>query len=59
MSKPNSEYLKRIIDKEGWDYGWTEYSNYVEVEDKHFHKLRLAYLKASEALEEYVGFRDV
>jgi hypothetical protein len=37
------------------DYCFKHYSDFEEIEDKEFHKLRKAYIKASENIEEYVN----
>lgn len=55
MSKPNKEYVKRIIEKESFDYAFEGYSNFDEVEDSLFHDLRLNYLTARNELSNYLG----
>jgi hypothetical protein len=47
--------VKSCIHNEGFDYCFQSYSNFHEVKDEEFHKLRLAYLNAAKALEEYVN----
>ncbi len=42
------------IEVEGFDYAFTAYSNYDYIDDKLFHKLRKAYLKARRDLADYV-----
>jgi len=49
------ESVKYRIKAEGMDYCFKHYSNFEEIEDKEFHKLRKAYIKASENIEEYVN----
>jgi len=43
------------IDNEGFDYAFRHYSDFKEIEDVEFHRLRQAYEDAAEALEEYLG----
>lgn len=42
------------IESEGFNYGFRFYSTFEEVEDVEFHKLRVAYVEAAEALEGYL-----
>jgi hypothetical protein len=46
--------VSRCIDEEGLDYCFRNYSNFENVNDVKFHRLREAYLAAADALEEYV-----
>jgi hypothetical protein len=55
LYKPKKDYVKMIIDKEGFDYTFDGYSNFDEYEnngidkpftDKEFHKARKEYVKA-------------
>jgi hypothetical protein len=43
------------VDNEGFDYAFRHYSDFKEVKDEEFHKLRKAYVEAAEALSEYIG----
>jgi hypothetical protein len=45
------------MDAEGFHYCFKGYSSFKEVEDKEFHRLRLAYLAAADELEKYVEKR--
>ena len=42
------------MDYEGFDYCFRNYSDWEEVKDAEFHKLREAYIAAADALETYV-----
>lgn len=53
-AKENQELLYRISD-EGLDYTFTCYSEWDEIKDAEFHKLRRNYLKAYNALAKYLG----
>lgn len=48
-------YLKSRINQEGFDYCFMKYSNFKEIEDPHFHKLRLEYIEAHKRLQAYVN----
>ena len=48
------ETLRNKIDSEGFDYAVSEYSDWGEILDQEFHRLREAYLEAKTAFEEYV-----
>lgn len=48
-------YVYHCMDAEGLDYCFRNLSNFEEVQDAEFHKLRLAYIQAADALEEYVN----
>ena len=47
-------YVRTKMDAEGFDYCFRSYSNFEEVPDEDFHKLRKAYIASAEALEKYV-----
>lgn len=42
------------MDYEGIDYCFRDYSDFEEVEDKEFQRLRQAYVDAANALEKYL-----
>ena len=46
--------VSMTMEAEGFDYCFRSYSQWEEVRDAKFHKLRQAYLDAAEALESYV-----
>jgi hypothetical protein len=43
------------IENEGLDYTFESYTNYEEIDDPEFHRRRLAYLRASKALRDYLS----
>jgi len=51
------ESVKYRIREEGIDYCFKHYSDFEDIEDKEFHKLRLAYIKANEEIQEYINVR--
>ena len=48
------EDVKYRIREEGFHYCFKHYSNWDEIDDEEFHKLRTSYLKISKKLESYV-----
>lgn len=55
MTKVERQYVRDIIANEGFEYAFIDYSSFTEIEDDEFHQLRLAYIEASKALEDYIG----
>jgi len=49
------EPVRQRVEQEGFDYTFRSYSTFKEINDKEFHKLRVAYVWAAEALSEYIG----
>lgn len=58
MTGKEFKYVLQTIENEGFDYAFFGYSDFEEVKDSEFHKLRSAYLAARKALKEYVGDED-
>ena len=54
MTKSQREYLLCVIDSEGFDYAFRQYSSFDKIKDSEFHRLRTNYEKAADALEKYV-----
>lgn len=52
--KENFESCKYKIKAEGIHYCFDGYSNWEEIKDPEFHRLRLNYLEAVEAITNYV-----
>ena len=46
--------VKYRMEEEGFDYCFRHYAKFEEIKDPEFHKLRLAYIEAANALEKYV-----
>jgi hypothetical protein len=49
-------YIRDKINQEGFHYTFAYYSNFPEVKDKHFHKLRKEYVRAAKTLSKYLGY---
>lgn len=42
------------VDSEGFHYAFVHYSDFKEVDDPEFHRLREAYVKAAKELRDYL-----
>lgn len=51
------QYVRDCIEHESFDYAFTGYSDFKEVKDPEFHRLREAYLTAQEELQDYIWER--
>ncbi len=50
--------LRSRMNQEGFHYCFKHYSNFNEIEDQEFHKLRKAYLSAAEKLEKLIDANE-
>ncbi len=55
MNRGSIGYVIETIECEGFDYAFTGYSNFEEVQDEEFHRLRKEYLQARMNLANYIG----
>jgi hypothetical protein len=58
MTQEEKDMVCYCVDKEGFDYCFRFYDTFKEVDDKKFHELRKAYVKASIELERYIGWDE-
>ncbi len=58
MIKQEKEMVMGIVDNEGFDYAFCDYTNFPEIEDSEFHKAREKYVEAAKKLKEIIGFDD-
>lgn len=56
MTVKDKKNIASTIDNEGFNYAFIHYSDFNEIHDPNFHKLREQYVKASEALKEYIEY---
>lgn len=49
------ESVQYRMEEEGFDYCFRHYSNWEEIKDMEFHKLREQYLEIASKLENYVN----
>jgi hypothetical protein len=54
MNKQDAENILYRIREEGFDYTFDGYSDWEDVKDEHFHRLRNMYLINKEALHQYL-----
>jgi len=54
MTQEEKEIVIAEMDSSGMQYAFESYSDFKEIKDEEFHKLRIAFLKASEELEDYL-----
>ncbi len=54
MNSEDAESVLQRIGQEGFHYCFKNYSDFKEINDKEFHKLRKRYLKTASELEKYL-----
>jgi len=58
MTGKQFRYVLETVESEGFDYTFTSYSDFEEIEDEEFHRLRQDFLDARRKLAEYIGLED-
>jgi len=58
MKELDREKVIFTIDQEGFDYAFYDYSDFSEIEDPIFHRIKKIYISASKRLKEYLGILD-
>ncbi len=58
MKKKEQQYVHDTIDNEGFHYAFVHYSDFEEIADPEFHRLREEYKKASRALADYLKVQE-
>lgn len=56
MKKKEKREVCETIENEGFNYTFRDYSSFEEIKDEEFHRLRIAYIDAAQALENYIGW---
>jgi hypothetical protein len=56
--KFDMKYVKSVVENEGFDYAMRDYSEFEEVDDEEFHRLRMQYIEAAKELENYIDPED-
>lgn len=54
----NLQAVADIIECEGFEYAFCSYSDFEDIEDAEFHRLRRAFIQAAKALRVYVNERS-
>ena len=57
MSLATLQDVRDRVEIEGFEYAFRSYSDFPEVEDPEFHRLREAFVKAADELETYLNTR--
>ena len=52
----DKEDLIYLIENEGIEYTFMDYSDFEDITDEKFHELRKAYIAATKALEDYIAW---
>ena len=56
LSKKNNEKVWEVIDSQGFEYAFFDYySELSKIKDDEFNRLAKDYLKAADALRNYIG----
>jgi hypothetical protein len=50
LTKRERQSLRDVVDNEGFDYAFVNYSDFAEIEDAEFQQKRAAYVKAQQEL---------
>jgi len=53
MTERDKEEIIEVINEEGFDYTFLEYSDFEEIEDEEFHKLRKNYIRVANKLRDF------
>jgi len=59
MKIEDAEYVLQRIKQEGMTYCFINYSNFEEIKDDEFHKLRLDLIKSTTLLKEYLNDKSI
>lgn len=57
MTDEEKALVVGTIDQEGFDYTFRNYTDFRDIKDPQFHRLRKQYLAASNRLLKYIGMR--
>ena len=55
MTEEEKDIVNQRIMQEGFDYTFYHYSNWNEIKDRQFHKLRKKYLESKNKLCDFLG----
>lgn len=55
MKRKDRENIQATVENEGFDYAFVHYSHFEEVKDEEFHRLRVQYVEAQQALADYIS----
>lgn len=58
MTPKNLDYVRDTISNEGFQYTFHGYSDFLDIKDEEFHKLRKEYIEATKKLAKYLNVED-
>lgn len=58
MTDKEKNYVQSTIENEGFDYVFVHYSDFEDIKDEEFHRLRKEFIEARDKLGDYVGWDD-
>ena len=58
MDKHQKQAVNNITENEGFDYAFVHFSDFEDIENEEFHKLRKEYLAARQRLADLIGFTE-
>ena len=50
--------VRERVQSEGFAYTFLSYSDFADLDDPEFHRLRRAYIESQKALAKYIGVED-
>jgi len=56
MTPEQKDIVMGVVDNEGFDYAFCDYSDFGEIKDAEFHKVREAYKIVAKKLKDIIGF---
>jgi sugar phosphate isomerase/epimerase len=59
MTPTDIDYVRSKISNEGFTYTFHGYSDFLDIKDEEFHKLRKEYIEAAKKLAQYLNIEDV
>lgn len=59
MKKSELKEIQQIIDNEGFDYTFANYSSFSDIKDEKFHELRNEFLNARAKLGKYLKLEEI
>lgn len=54
MTNKDKDYVRSVIEAEGFDYAFRHYSTFDKINNGPFHKLRRAYVEAAKNLADFL-----
>jgi hypothetical protein len=55
MTNEEKTYVQEVVEDEGFESAFIDYTDFAEIEDLKFHELRQNYILAQEALSDYIN----